>query len=174
MDLGVDPHVFAFPRIKDRMGADPMALIEDRESSIAGCTRRTDCCHRKSDMRKRTTDGPGKSGDEERASLNAPLDGNRKHKLAGSFLNCSFRLFDTAFNLVFVDAHDVLLITNTGKRPTRPTQKSGNLFQYMTTKDAPHRGRQCCFDHERPREALEVAGNGGEWWDGWPPHFDRM
>jgi hypothetical protein len=45
------------------------------------------------------------------------------HDFAGSFLYGSFRLFDAALNLIFVDAHDVLLITDTGKRPARSTQK---------------------------------------------------
>src|SRR5579864_2214262 len=33
------------------------------------------------------------------------------YELAGGFLDRSFRLFDAALNLVFVDAHDVLLLT---------------------------------------------------------------
>src|ERR1700736_6249112 len=41
------------------------------------------------------------------------------HELTGGFLDRSFRLFDAALNLVFVDAHDVLLLTQAGKRPAR-------------------------------------------------------
>jgi hypothetical protein len=49
------------------------------------------------------------------------------HELARGFLDRSFRLFDAALNLVFVDAHDVLLLIHAGKRPVRHTSKIGKL-----------------------------------------------
>jgi hypothetical protein len=35
MDLGVDSRVCAFRRVEDRVGTDPVTLVQDRESSIA-------------------------------------------------------------------------------------------------------------------------------------------
>ena len=49
------------------------------------------------------------------------------YELAGSFLDASFCLFDAALNLVFVRAHDMLLMTHAGKRPARPTSKIGKF-----------------------------------------------
>jgi hypothetical protein len=58
---------------------------------------------------------------------------------AGRFLHASFCFFDAAFNLVFVDAHDMLLMTNSGKRPARDTLKkpgnrSVNVWNALSTK----------------------------------------
>ena len=38
MDLGADSHLAKLRRIDDRMGADLVALIKDRESSTTLCT----------------------------------------------------------------------------------------------------------------------------------------
>jgi hypothetical protein len=52
------------------------------------------------------------------------------YELAGSLLDGSFRLFDAALNLVFIDCcHYLLLISDTGKRPARATQKLVSSFQ---------------------------------------------
>src|ERR1017187_6181692 len=52
------------------------------------------------------------------------------YELAGSLLDGSFRLVDAALNLVLIDGHYLLLITDTGKRPARDTQKLEDSFQY--------------------------------------------
>ena len=68
--------------------ADPVALVQDRESSIAVCGRQSDCCRGMSDPRKSATDGPGKSAHQERPSQNRrPLLTRAKltHGMASTF-----------------------------------------------------------------------------------------
>src|ERR1700720_841460 len=88
MDIGVDPRLAGRRRIGDRVGADPVALVQDRESSIAVCGRQSDCCCGMSDPRKSATDGPGKSAHQERPSQNRrPLltRAKLKHGMASTF-----------------------------------------------------------------------------------------
>lgn len=51
--------------------------------------------------------------------LNGPFCLQRlvTHKLTGSLLDGSLRLFEAALKVIFVDAHDVLQVTGVGKGP---------------------------------------------------------